>query len=248
MGAGALRAEGSARDLGIRLGAVIERLGNERRAARAAAKSVKQLKRYISGESAAPFDVVARLAAAARVSLDWLATGEGEVELAREMVGDDARHSPLGRPSLLAQAGSALVPAGMIGVPLYLAPGTGREHAPGLEPTQMVAFREAWLNETFHVDPRNLAVMPAPGESMTPTIQAGELLLFDTSHRGRQPSEGIYVIQLKNAMLVKRLQPLPGEAVKVSSDNPSYESFNVRLAGNENFAILGRVVFVFHQV
>lgn len=39
--------------------------------------SPDQLARYIKGQSAASFGVLARIAAAKGVSLDWLATGEG---------------------------------------------------------------------------------------------------------------------------------------------------------------------------
>lgn len=39
--------------------------------------SPDQLARYVKGQNAAPFEVLARLAGAKGVSLDWLATGRG---------------------------------------------------------------------------------------------------------------------------------------------------------------------------
>ncbi|MCA1910254.1 MAG: helix-turn-helix transcriptional regulator [Magnetospirillum sp.] len=44
--------------------------------------SPDQLARYIKGQNAAPFGVLARIAAAKAVSLDWLASGKGQMRLA----------------------------------------------------------------------------------------------------------------------------------------------------------------------
>lgn len=64
-------------DLRDRLLIVLECFPSRRAASTVAGISVDQLSAYVKGRSAPPFIVVARLAVAARVSLDWLATGEG---------------------------------------------------------------------------------------------------------------------------------------------------------------------------
>lgn len=50
-----------------------------RAAAAAAGVSTDQITRYAQGRSAPPFEVMARLARGPGVSLDWLATGQGEM-------------------------------------------------------------------------------------------------------------------------------------------------------------------------
>ena len=75
---------------------------------------------------------------------------------------------------------------------------------------------------------------------MEPTIKATELLLVDRA--STRPADGIYVLRLEGNLLVKRLQCLPGGQIKVSSDNPAYEPFIVRMDDGADFAILGRVV------
>jgi hypothetical protein len=59
------------------------------------------------------------------------------------------------------------------------------------------------------------------GESMEPTLRSGELILVDT--KATQPREGIHVLRLDDALLVKRLHILPGRRLKVVSDNPIWQ-------------------------
>lgn len=68
-------------ELGTRINAVIDLYALKKDAADAAGVSAEQLKRYVRGLSAAPFDVLSRLAAPKRINLNWLATGVGEMRL-----------------------------------------------------------------------------------------------------------------------------------------------------------------------
>lgn len=80
---------------------------------------------------------------------------------------------------------------------------------------------------------------------MEPDLRAGDIILIDhTDTTARR--EGIYVIRMDNALLVKQLQRLPGGTVKVMSRNPAYEPFTVAIASLEEhngFAVIGRVVW-----
>jgi len=64
-------------ELGTRINAIVLLYQFKRDAAEACGVSVEQLKRYVRGISAPPFDVLARLAAGKSINLNWLATGEG---------------------------------------------------------------------------------------------------------------------------------------------------------------------------
>lgn len=67
--------------IGTRIGAVAELIGTRKSAASAGGVSADALQRYIREENAAPFEVLARLCAAAGASLDWLSTGKGAMRL-----------------------------------------------------------------------------------------------------------------------------------------------------------------------
>jgi len=165
-----------------------------------------------------------------------------------------------GRPPMRRQSGDmfqALVeverdaaPSGVVNVPLY----TSTRAAAGggavieAESVRLVSFDEAMLRRELGVAPRELALIAAEGESMEPTIRAGELLLFDRSEHGRRPRDGIFIVRLEGSMMVKRLQPMPGQTIAVSSENPAFQPFLIRLDEATDFEILGRVVVVFRRL
>lgn len=66
-------------ELGTRIDAISQRLGTRENAASIAGLSVDQLVGYIKGRNKPGFLPLARMALAAGVSLDWVATGEKEV-------------------------------------------------------------------------------------------------------------------------------------------------------------------------
>lgn len=68
-------------ELGRRISAVVKRYQSVKLAAESAGKSPDQIAAYRKGENEPSFLVMARLADRASVSLDWLATGEGEMLL-----------------------------------------------------------------------------------------------------------------------------------------------------------------------
>lgn len=71
--------EPTGRELAARIAMLVGLFPTRRAAAAVGGVSVDQVGRYMAGVNAAPFPVLARLAAAQRVSLDWLATGRGRM-------------------------------------------------------------------------------------------------------------------------------------------------------------------------
>jgi transcriptional regulator with XRE-family HTH domain len=65
--------------IGRRISEAADRLGTRTSAYKVMGVSSAALQRYIKEENSPPFDALARLCVATSVSLDWLATGEGEV-------------------------------------------------------------------------------------------------------------------------------------------------------------------------
>ena len=84
------------------------------------------------------------------------------------------------------------------------------------------------------------------GESMEPALRPGDLVLLDRSATIR---EGIYAIRIDDGLFVKRLQRLPGNQIKATSDNPAYGPFTIDLGQvPAGISIVGRVVWAGRQM
>jgi phage repressor protein C with HTH and peptisase S24 domain len=88
----------------------------------------------------------------------------------------------------------------------------------------------------------SLAALVVEGDSMAPTLLAGDHLLVDLSDSA-SPRDGIYVIDCDSGPLVKRLSVNPvTQRIAILSDNAAYPSFPDCEAGS--IGILGRVVWM----
>lgn len=83
-----------------------------------------------------------------------------------------------------------------------------------------------------------LSVIAVAGDSMVPTLHDGDEILVDRSLR--PPRDGVHVVRVGDALLVKRLVfERPGQ-VRVISDNRSYDPYDLPLA---EVSVIGRVVW-----
>jgi len=88
------------------------------------------------------------------------------------------------------------------------------------------------------------------GDGTEPELLAGHIIAVDLSGT-KGLREGIYVLRIGDACLVKRLQHLPGEAPRIAGANPAYEPFTAAaetLAVGNPVAIVGRVVWASRRV
>jgi len=84
-------------------------------------------------------------------------------------------------------------------------------------------FDERWLKALTATTTDNLSIVRVEGDSMAPTLNAGDDILVDLCDCGERLRDGIYVLRVDDALLVKRLAINPlGRRVTVQSDNPSY--------------------------
>lgn len=104
-------------------------------------------------------------------------------------------------------------------------------------------FKQDWIRAELRAKPADLYLICVDGESMEPTLRTGDIILIDHRDQG-VARDGIYVMRMDGALLVKRLQRKPGGLLRVSSDNQAYEPFDISL-GNErdDLAVVGRVVW-----
>jgi hypothetical protein len=88
----------------------------------------------------------------------------------------------------------------------------------------------------------SIAALVVEGDSMAPTLLAGDHLLVDLSD-STPPRDGLYVIECESGPLVKRLSVNPvTQRVAILSDNAAYPSFPDCAAGS--IGIMGRVVWM----
>lgn len=105
-----------------------------------------------------------------------------------------------------------------------------------------LAFKRDWIRQSLGLDPSCLALIDVRGDSMSPTIDGGDLLLLDT-RPGQTKSEGVYVINLNGSLLVKRLRIRLSGVIEIVSDNPKYGSETISGEELERLVIVGRVVW-----
>lgn len=108
----------------------------------------------------------------------------------------------------------------------------------------LVAFSQDWIRVALKVSPKDLRLIYVDGDSMEPTLHPGDIIVVNIGNH-TVIRDGIYVVRVGQALLVKRLQILPGGKLKVKSDNSeAYEPFLIDLGKiGEDVAIIGRVVW-----
>ncbi len=86
-----------------------------------------------------------------------------------------------------------------------------------------LAFDERWLKLLTSSPASQLAIIRVEGDSMAPTLSAGDDILVDTGDCLDRLRDGIYVLRADDMLVVKRLALHPvGRRVTVQSDNPAY--------------------------
>lgn len=209
--------------LAWRLDTLARKVGNLSELARLSGVSNSVLSRCLKGGVPSAPNAVA-VAAAAKVSLEWLLTGKEPYPTAS---GSNSVRIPFFQVE--ASAGPGLIPMDenheqqSILVPSGILPTTGLPGNP------------------------DLCAIQAKGDSMHPTIPSGSLLVVNRSDR--QLREGIYVISRGESLLVKRTQPRENKMLRLKSDNPQYEHEDIDLKDpSQNFQIFGRVIWTGHSI
>jgi hypothetical protein len=108
-----------------------------------------------------------------------------------------------------------------------------------------VGFDEAWLRQ-LGVDPKQVSLIRVEGDSMQPVLNDGDDIMVDRSAATRPLRDGVHVIRLDGALMVKRLARAPVGRLSVLSDNPAYPSWPDRDPAEVD--IVGRVVWIGRRI
>ena len=134
-------------------------------------------------------------------------------------------------------------------VPIYdLSAAGGMGNAPSQEDViGHYPYRAEDLRRMTRSNIRHLAVIDVRGDSMEPTLRNLDRILIDMSVRD-VVEDSIYVIQYRGHLLVKRCQRnLRNGAVIISSDNPTYQAFEIaeeELELTDELAVVGRAIWI----
>lgn len=98
-------------------------------------------------------------------------------------------------------------------------------------------FTRGWLRGQG-LDPRSLSTIAVDGDSMEPTLRDGDEILVDASPRPLR--DGIHVVEVAGALLVKRLDTGRSGRIVLKSDNQAYDPVDLQL---DEVRVVGRVVW-----
>lgn len=105
------------------------------------------------------------------------------------------------------------------------------------QPIGAFRFAARWLRAQG-LDPAQLSAIVVAGDSMEPTLRDGDEILVDRATRA--PRDGIHVVRVDDAVLVKRLDLGRPGAIALLSDNLAYRSQELPASEVE---VIGRVVW-----
>jgi phage repressor protein C with HTH and peptisase S24 domain len=207
------------------------------RLARVTGVSPSAFRKWLRGEAEPSRERLVALANASGVPVGWLANGDGP----------EPRFQ--GATGTARSRGTAAHLDADLGLQNYVvlpkrpeAAAAGAESPPVPSTTEFIAFRHDWVRGHLGIEPDQLVVETALGESMEPTIQNGDLLLVDTTE-SHLHSFGVYVIEIAGERLVKRMQPRLDGSLTVISDNPAYEAEHLPPDWADTVRIVGRVLW-----
>ncbi|PIE02255.1 MAG: hypothetical protein CSA81_07760 [Acidobacteria bacterium] len=153
------------------------------------------------------------------VEVKWLATGEGPKFSGADVFG---AFSLIPRYDVRASAGFG-------------------EEVTEEDIVEEVPFNTSWLHGRY-LQPNKLAMIQVSGDSMEPTLENRDFILFDKSDQNLRDGM-LYVLNLNGTLLVKRLLTMFDGSVVIRSDNSAYADQQVTPEHASRLAVLGRVVW-----
>jgi phage repressor protein C with HTH and peptisase S24 domain len=198
--------------------------------------SPSAFRKWLKGEAEPSRERLVALARAARVGIAWLAEGEGPTPTFSQQEDNRRRSGGQETPAETDWRQFVLLPH------KPEAAAAGALTPPDPSGTEWMALRHDWIRAACGIEPNNMALEMASGDSMTPTIPDGNVMLIDTSERTFR-TFGIYVLEIDGQRLVKRVQRKHDGSLVLISDNPAYYPDYVDKASAEGVVVVGRVVW-----
>lgn len=103
-------------------------------------------------------------------------------------------------------------------------------------------FRQEWIRDRLGVSPADLRMIFVRGDSMEPSLCAGDMILIDITKKSPTPP-GIFVLFDGFGLVTKRLEFISNTnppAIRIISDNAQYSAYERTI---DELHIIGRVVW-----
>lgn len=156
--------------------------------------------------------------------------------------------APLGKGSAVAASNAATADE-MVAVRQFA---VGASAGPGALPGEeeelsRIAFPKRWLRKLAGGDPAQLSIITVDGDSMEPTLSDGDEILVSREDGADRLRDGIYVLRVDDALIVKRIAMNPASRrFTIKSDNEGYPDWPDCDPGDVE--IIGRVVWAGRRV
>lgn len=181
-------------------------------------------------------------------NLTWLLTGEGmPYPSAKRHFGSDVQGN--GAQATYDVFGHRVDLDEFVFIPRFTLPTEDRLGKSGKrydEKTLTLAFRKYWIEKQLHANPQDLSVVVVNDDSMESVLNNGDCVLVN--HNKNRPGAGLYVISIGDRLLVKRIQPMPGSKLLMTSENKAYSPFELDTSSPaDDVSIIGKVEWLGHQ-
>jgi phage repressor protein C with HTH and peptisase S24 domain len=197
----------------------MQQFGSVADLARAVGVSDNAIYKWVSGRGQPSMLSLVNLARAARVSIQWLATGQDAPK-------SEARGAQSGEYVYLAHTS--------------MRSAVGRGTVQSRQIVDYLAFKAEWLRRRIGIDPKSLMLVEAASDSMAPTIDEGDLALVDLRDP-RFRHDGVYVLRASGELSIKRIQRRPDGKLIIRNDNAAYEPTVVNA---DSVNVVGHVIWI----
>lgn len=125
-----------------------------------------------------------------------------------------------------------------------MGPGTDVEHDDVM--IGAIALSPEWIAKRIRPSSQDaLRFIHAYGDSMSPTMEDGDVALVDTGRRDPSGADGVYVLATEKRVFIKRVTERFNGGHDVTSDNPTVKTVQ-DLNGDSEIRVLGRVLWVWN--
>lgn len=97
------------------------------------------------------------------------------------------------------------------------------------------------LYRTHSANPKHIAALNVMGDSMEPTLQDKEVILFDREDKEISKG-GIFIVSTNAGLFVKRIAHRTDGNIELISDNKTYNSEVISTDEMSSLAVIGRVI------
>ncbi|XDZ52843.1 XRE family transcriptional regulator [Neisseriaceae bacterium CLB008] len=104
-------------------------------------------------------------------------------------------------------------------------------------------FTKNWLSSRLQADPADLILMTVKGNAMTGIVEDQDEVLVNLADN--QAGDGLYALAINQNRMIKHTQSLPGNIMRISSNNPLFLPFDVNIDDlGKDITIIGRVIWL----